>query len=262
MSDFFDPLQEAAREAIAAAEQLAITSPEQPERSRRVDDAEQQLPRLRHAIERRLALGLAVPLTEPLPDGREGWEHEVRAALQDLGRDAEALVEAATAVPAPPETGPGGEWTAAADEQDRARFRALQKVWRIADRLRQLALGLSHLACRVDTAAPAGVPPDRPVAAPNPFHFSDDFRSCRWGGETYEFTATQAAVVKQLWDAWKAGTPVLGQELLLERAGSSMGQGPDSKPRLAKLFADNPAWGTLIVAGATKGTFRLADPPG
>jgi hypothetical protein len=156
-------------------------------------------------------------------------------------------------VPAPPETGPGGEWTAAADEQDRARFRALQKVWRIADRLRQLTeTRLFRLACRVDTSTPAPL-----GAGPLPFKFGPDYRFCLWGSREFPFTAMQAAVVEALLRARENGTPDVSQIYLLEQAGSDMN---DSKPQLSKLFQDHDAWGTLIVPGATKGTYRLADP--
>lgn len=85
-----------------------------------------------------------------------------------------------------------------------------------------------------------------PVASP-------DFASVRWGGSLYTFTANQAACVKCLWNAWKNGAPTLREDTILaEIEGNSP---------LRKLFQGHPALETMIVAGAAKGTFRLADSP-
>jgi hypothetical protein len=84
-----------------------------------------------------------------------------------------------------------------------------------------------------------------------------DFRQVRWFGVDYHFTAAQAAVVKQLWDARKNGTPEVGQETLLSNASLET-------KRLADLFKakgiPHEAWGTMIVDGRTKGTYRLQEP--
>ena len=89
---------------------------------------------------------------------------------------------------------------------------------------------------------------------------STDFRSVSWDGEQFYFTATQAAAVRVLWTAWQRGTPDLGELTILDQAGSSMA---DSRHgRLRDLFRSgrkmHPAWNKMIVAGATKGAFRLA----
>jgi len=84
---------------------------------------------------------------------------------------------------------------------------------------------------------------------------STDFRSLRWSGAVYSFTANQAAVVKLLLENWESGTPDVGDETLLHAVD------PESPPaRLSTLFRDHPAWGAMIVAGGTKGTHRLAEP--
>lgn len=44
---------------------------------------------------------------------------------------------------------------------------------------------------------------------------SPDFRSVNWFGTEYHFTATQAACVSVLWDAWTNGTPEIGGDTLL-----------------------------------------------
>jgi hypothetical protein len=99
------------------------------------------------------------------------------------------------------------------------------------------------------TLAPAG------ASGPDPPSHSLDFRSARVGGVSYSFTPNQATIVKALWEAWERGAPDVGQETLLELADSD-------NNRLRDLFRANnrlhPAWGTLIVPGASRGTFCLA----
>jgi hypothetical protein len=87
---------------------------------------------------------------------------------------------------------------------------------------------------------------------------SIDFRSMQWGTQELTFTETQAACVRVLWDAKQNGTPELSQVTVLGEAESAMAD--NKKPQLRKLFTGHPAWGTLIVKGSTKGTYRLADP--
>lgn len=82
---------------------------------------------------------------------------------------------------------------------------------------------------------------------------SPDFRSVNWFGTLYTFSATQAACVRVLWEAWEQKTPELGQEYILEQAESA-------SPRLSALFGDNKAWGTMIISGTSKGSFRLQEP--
>lgn len=82
---------------------------------------------------------------------------------------------------------------------------------------------------------------------------SRDFRSAWWFGEEFCFTPDQAACLKTLWEAWENGTPDVGQETVLARSGSKA-------KRLVDLFKGHQAWGTMIVAGRTKGAFRLRRP--
>lgn len=81
---------------------------------------------------------------------------------------------------------------------------------------------------------------------------SEDYRSICWDGEEYTLTHSQAAVVGALWRAWEAGTPELSQAHLLVEADSQA-------ERLRDLFRDSPLWGTVVVPGSARGTFRLAD---
>lgn len=94
--------------------------------------------------------------------------------------------------------------------------------------------------------------------AGDPRH-SPDFRSVRWGGTLHSFTAIQAVVVKVLWNAFFAGTPEVSQTYLMEQTGTA-----SDMPRLRDVFrsADgcHAAWGTMIVKGETKGSYRLQLP--
>lgn len=90
-----------------------------------------------------------------------------------------------------------------------------------------------------------------------PARHSPDYRSVDWFGQSYTFTTTQAACVAALWEAWEQGTPTMGQEAVLEAAGSSA-------RRLDHVFRDgesqpHPAWGTMIVP-AGRGSYRLCEP--
>jgi hypothetical protein len=87
---------------------------------------------------------------------------------------------------------------------------------------------------------------------------SIDFRSVQWSATPHTFTAAQAACVKVLWEAWKNGTPEVGGAAVLNEAECDA-------HRLIDVFRDksrsrglHPAWGTMIVSGATKGAFRLS----
>lgn len=81
---------------------------------------------------------------------------------------------------------------------------------------------------------------------------SPDFRSANWFGQDYSFSGPQAAAVRLLWQAWEDGAPDVGQETLLEAAGTN-------GSRLRDVFKDHPAWGSLIVT-VSRGTYRLAEP--
>lgn len=102
---------------------------------------------------------------------------------------------------------------------------------------------LDRFAEAVDRLARAAGGDSRIVA-------SDDYRHVRADGQDFEFTATQAAAVKVLHDHAMRGTPDVGEGTVLERIDSE-------SSRLRDVFRGHPAWGTLIVRGATKGTRRL-----
>jgi len=81
---------------------------------------------------------------------------------------------------------------------------------------------------------------------------SEDFRSVHWFGADYQFTASQAACIEVLWQAWEAGTPELGQEFIVTEIDVQ-------SERLVDLFKGHPAWGKMIVPGSTKGAYRLEE---
>lgn len=91
------------------------------------------------------------------------------------------------------------------------------------------------------------------VVGDAPARHSEDFRSVHWFGEYHCFTPIQAACVKALWQAWTNQTPEVGQDTVLEAADSMNRQ-------LSGVFRNHVAWKTMIVAGSTRGTFRLQAP--
>jgi hypothetical protein len=99
----------------------------------------------------------------------------------------------------------------------------------------------------------SGAVVDLPV--PRDTSHSADFRSVRWHGADYDLSPTQAAIMRQLWEAMEAGEPDVSGETLLEGAESE-------SSRLPPLFQGHPAWGRLIVS-RRRGMYRLAeDAPG
>lgn len=132
----------------------------------------------------------------------------------------------------------GLEVLVVAGGKDRAR-----RAWRIwkglAERI-QLQLDAIAAAPRVGTDSAGNV-------------HSDGFRSIVWNGKPYKFTSNQAKVVEVLWKNWEQGTPDVDDHCLREAIDKTV-----PTARLDMVFRDNPAWGTVIVPGATKGSRRLA----
>jgi hypothetical protein len=98
-------------------------------------------------------------------------------------------------------------------------------------------------------------------SAAQPRH-STDFRFVRWFGTEYTFTGTQAACVRVLWREWEKGTPEIGEGTILDDL-----EVESEARRLIDVFRDkkspsgyHPAWGVMIVAGQTKGAYRLRAP--
>lgn len=84
-----------------------------------------------------------------------------------------------------------------------------------------------------------------------------DFSDFTWGGINYKLAKMPAAVVSELYHARKRGNPELQNETILCEVGSTA---MDRSRALYNMFKRTGAWGTLIIAGTTKGTYRLADP--
>ncbi len=176
------------------------------------------------------------------PATRQDAESMSRAVLESLGNDVQpafgayldAIVERVRerlGQPALPESQVIGalqeiERQGLARRETGTRFEQPETVWRAA-------------------APPKGDAPDA--------RHSADFRSVQWFGTEYDFTATQAAIVKLLWEAWENDTPGVGSDSLLVAVDSKTS-------RLVDIFRDHPAWGAMIVNGATKGSKRLTPP--
>jgi hypothetical protein len=92
-----------------------------------------------------------------------------------------------------------------------------------------------------------------PTAGEGPCTHSPDFSEIDWFGEKQYFAPTQAAIVKVLWTAWESGCPEVGQQHLLEEAGSR-------GSRVRDLFKVHPAWGNMILL-TERGTVCLRKPP-
>ncbi|HWE95463.1 MAG TPA: hypothetical protein VG269_15955 [Tepidisphaeraceae bacterium] len=83
---------------------------------------------------------------------------------------------------------------------------------------------------------------------------ADDFTSVIWYDIPYQFTKTQGIAVRLLWNEWKKGGLSASELRIAKEIGSAA-----ASFRLAHLFRDHPAFGTMIVS-AEKGIFRLAPP--
>jgi hypothetical protein len=96
---------------------------------------------------------------------------------------------------------------------------------------------------------------DDPHPDPTRAVYGLDCRTVAWFGTVYTFTPTQAACVKILIKHYKYGVSEVGESTILENAESSQN-------RLVSVFDNggHVAWGTMIVPGSTKGTFRLLKP--
>ena len=133
-------------------------------------------------------------------------------------------------------------------EAARAHVRRLYGPSARPTRIKVWVEGLPH-----PLALPVPVPWREQEQRPRARH-SIDFRSVNWYGTHYSFTGTQAPCVRLLWQAMEDDVHELGQEALLEAAGSEAA-------RLSDVFKDSPAWNTRIIPGNCRGTYRLAEPP-
>jgi hypothetical protein len=82
-----------------------------------------------------------------------------------------------------------------------------------------------------------------------------DYRSVVLDEILYDFTPTQAAIIKQLWEASRNGTPAIGQETLVEEAGSAGELVRDIFRSGGRMHV---CWGVALIQGPTKGSYQLS----
>jgi len=102
-------------------------------------------------------------------------------------------------------------------------------------------------------AGALGLVSEPPAARTPDIAHSPDFRSVWWFGTEYAFTPQQSEIVKVLWEAHECRTPDVDAALLL----SSDFTGSAAK-HVRDIFRNSIAWGTMIVPGGSRGTYRLA----
>jgi hypothetical protein len=79
---------------------------------------------------------------------------------------------------------------------------------------------------------------------------ADDFSTATWLGKHYEFNFAQSQAVHLLWEAYEADSPSVNGAVLIENIET----GSD---RVSGVFKHHPAWGTMIVPGERRNTWRL-----
>ena len=114
-----------------------------------------------------------------------------------------------------------------------------------------LPKGLLELEKMAQTAPQPDPPPiSEPSPEPQDFGHSADYRRVDWRGKRFRFSPMQSQVVRLLHEEFKEGRDELGDAVLLE--------GSDSTGKyLRDIFRRHCAWGTLIIAGESKGTHKL-----
>jgi hypothetical protein len=126
----------------------------------------------------------------------------------------------------------------------------LQNGFEVPDELKEAAEALrfdpSKRAARLTPSQPRPQSDSRSSDA----RHSVDFRCVCLGCKEYTFSPTQARCVEIMWKASENGTPEMGQQAILEAAESR-------STRLREVFKNSSAWGTLIVRGKKRGTYRL-----
>lgn len=88
------------------------------------------------------------------------------------------------------------------------------------------------------------------IAESGTFVHSPCYTSVRWNGEEFHFSPNQASVIRLLHESYQQGVGEMSQHLLLTEIESK-------SRRLRDVLRRSGAWGTLVVHGERKGTFRL-----
>lgn len=83
----------------------------------------------------------------------------------------------------------------------------------------------------------------------SPCRHSPDFRSVKWFGRAYDFNASQAAIVSELWRAWENGTPKVGAGRLLSATDMI-------SDKISEVFKRSEAWGVMVCSDG-RGTYWL-----
>ena len=111
--------------------------------------------------------------------------------------------------------------------------------------------GKLELEQRVQTALQPDLPPISETSSESPeFGHSADYRRVDWQGKKFRFSPMQSRVVRLLHEEFKEGRDELGAAVLLD--------GSDSTGEYVRdIFRRHCAWGTLIIAGESKGTHKL-----
>jgi hypothetical protein len=135
------------------------------------------------------------------------------------------------------------------DSDDRAEAQFVE----LAEHVERALEPVENMAAAVRPAVPATKEKKAKSKSAEPCRHAPDYRSVRWYGRSYSFTANQAACIKVLWEAWEKGVPEVGDHAVLERAGIV-------SDRLDLVFRNQRAWGTMILPGRTRGTHRLVQP--
>ena len=114
-----------------------------------------------------------------------------------------------------------------------------------------LPKGFLELEKMAQTSPQPDPPPiSEPSPEPQEFEHSVDYRRVDWRGKRFHFSPMQSHVVRLLHEEFKEGRDELGAAVLLE--------GSDSLGKyLRDIFRRHCAWGTLIIAGESKGTHKL-----
>ena len=117
----------------------------------------------------------------------------------------------------------------------------------VAQQAEALAAGSLPVHSLVRLAADPGKPDSNREER---FRHSPDYATVTLDGQAYHLSPLRAAAVRVLHEAYLQGVPELhGQYILVAIESNSTG--------LSDVFKRSPAWGTLVVSGATRGAYRL-----
>lgn len=91
----------------------------------------------------------------------------------------------------------------------------------------------------------------------------EDGRCVNWNGTLYSFGPRQGIAVRMLYEAWRKGVPDVGGDAILEAVDHASPPRSVSalfQPKSGNRKEERAAFGSLIVEGGTKGSYRLSPP--